>query len=160
MSTSEVSALARSDSPEQTEALGREIGGRCVGGEIIALVGALGAGKTRFVRGLAEGLGADPSLVMSPTVVLHRRYAGRVLELEHVDAYRLSGAAEWENLDPEDWARPSRVLAIEWADRVLDGLRRDRLTMEFTVAGEFARHVRMSAWGDSHARLIDGLALR
>lgn len=112
-------ALFSSRGEEETEALGRALGERLPPGSIVALVGPLGAGKTRFVRGLADGLGvADLDAVRSPTYVLHHVYRARRGALHHVDAYRLSGAAEYEALDVAGVMAPGDCLAVEWADRI------------------------------------------
>ena len=107
---------------------------------MVALFGELGAGKTRFVRGLAAGLGIDPALVSSPTFVLVNEYpAGmRGVGLVHVDAYRLSPgddllALDWERLVSGE----GHVLVIEWADRLGSGVlpeRRVDVTMEHAGA--------------------------
>src|SRR5439155_17540876 len=75
--------------PAETEALGEVLGRAARGGELIGLVGELGAGKTCFVRGLARGLGADPDRVHSPSFITVTEYAGGRLPLAHVDLYRL-----------------------------------------------------------------------
>lgn len=83
-------------------------------GSVVILEGELGAGKTAFVRGLAEGLGVDPDEVSSPTFTLVQEYAGRV-PLFHVDLYRLRDA-EVEDLGLEELATQG-VMAIEWGEK-------------------------------------------
>ena len=93
---------------------------------MLLLSGNLGAGKTAFVRGLAEGLGIHPSEVSSPTFTLVHEYRGGALTLYHVDLYRLDRAAT-EDLGLEELGVADGVLAIEWPDRLthaLDGARR------------------------------------
>ena len=85
-------------------------------GAVVLLYGELGAGKTAFVRGLAEGLGADPTEVSSPTFTLIQEYAGR-LPLYHVDLYRLE-RAEVDDLGLDELEAGAGVVAIEWADRL------------------------------------------
>ena len=107
--------------PEGTRALGRGIGERCRGGERIALVGDLGAGKTTFTRGLAEGLGVAWEAVSSPTfTILHEHADGRDgLRLVHADLYRVGEAEELEALGWEELLSMSGVvLVVEWADRL------------------------------------------
>jgi tRNA threonylcarbamoyladenosine biosynthesis protein TsaE len=97
---------------------------------VIALVGALGAGKTLFVKGLAEGLGVPPERVASPTFVIAAEYplaGGRVLC--HVDLYRLSSAGELDATGFPDSLAPGNVVAVEWGDRVPGALPEDRLTV-------------------------------
>lgn len=104
-----------------TRALARRLGEQLAGGELITLEGPLGAGKTVFAKGLAEGLGIDPDDVVSPTFVLHRQHQGR-LRLDHVDAYRLADPEELELLGLFDAHGAGAVLLIEWASRVIDAL--------------------------------------
>jgi tRNA threonylcarbamoyladenosine biosynthesis protein TsaE len=97
------------------EALGREL----KPGDVVLLYGDLGAGKTAFVRGLAAGIGADPSEVSSPTFTIVQEYAGTHATLYHVDLYRLE-AAEIEDLGLEDLVSGDGIVAIEWAERWRD----------------------------------------
>ena len=88
------------------------------GGEIICLVGKLGAGKTHFVKGIAAGVGAEKAeQVTSPTFVLVNEYFGR-LELYHIDAYRLENPHDFEMLGFYDYCHAGAVVIIEWADKV------------------------------------------
>ena len=130
----------RSESPEQTRELGAALGRLLHAGELVALSGPLGAGKTQFVKGLALGLGvpADEPVV-SPTFVLVREYAGR-LKLYHLDAYRLADALELYELGlAEMLADPAGVVALEWADRVPAAVPDQAWRIEFTHAGPQAR---------------------
>ncbi|MBK8914943.1 MAG: tRNA (adenosine(37)-N6)-threonylcarbamoyltransferase complex ATPase subunit type 1 TsaE [Phycisphaerales bacterium] len=111
--------LFDSRSAALTAALGESIGRMLRGGELLALHGALGAGKTQFAKGLARGLeapGDEP--VVSPTFVIVREYAGRVPFL-HADAYRLTGP-EWTALGLDERLAQGAVLAVEWWERVAD----------------------------------------
>lgn len=106
----------RTGSVEETEALGRALGAQLHPGDVVLLTGELGAGKTAFVRGLAQGLGVDPDEVSSPTFTLMQEYRGRVT-LCHLDLYRIEGEADIEDLGLDD-AAAGAVLAIEWAERM------------------------------------------
>lgn len=132
----------RSDSPERTLAFGRVLGRHLRGGEAVALNGALGAGKTQLVKGLAAGLAvAEDEPVVSPTFVLVREYIGR-LRLYHVDAYRLSGAEELLALGLDEMlADPGGVVAVEWADRVPGALPSGAWTVELAHADEQVREL-------------------
>jgi tRNA threonylcarbamoyladenosine biosynthesis protein TsaE len=108
--------VTRSDA--ETEALARSLAERLGAGARVHLFGDLGAGKTVFVRGLADGLGVDPDEVSSPTFTLIQEYRGR-LPLYHVDLYRIA-PAEVPDLGLEAIAADG-VLAIEWAERLPAG---------------------------------------
>jgi tRNA threonylcarbamoyladenosine biosynthesis protein TsaE len=109
-----VSDIHTTSSEAETVALGRELGTTLGRGAVVLLSGSLGAGKTAFVRGLAEGLGCDPAAVSSPTFTIIQEYAGPVT-LEHVDLYRL-GPAEVDDLGLDEMMADA-VLAVEWPDR-------------------------------------------
>jgi tRNA threonylcarbamoyl adenosine modification protein YjeE len=104
-------------SEAETMAVARELAGSLEPDATILLTGDLGAGKTAFVRGLAEGLGADPAEVSSPTFTLIQRYSGGRLPLVHVDLYRLNDPREVEELGLDELAAGG-VLAIEWAEKL------------------------------------------
>lgn len=106
--------LARSE--EETWAVGRALGARLSAGDVVLLYGELGAGKTAFVRGLADGLGADPDEVSSPTFTLMQEYRGRML-LRHLDLYRIQGLDEVFELGLDE-AAANAVVAVEWAERL------------------------------------------
>ncbi len=101
----------------ETAALGRALGRRAVPGTTVLLEGDLGAGKTAFVRGLADGLGLDPAEVSSPTFTLVQEYRGGRVTLQHVDLYRLS-PDEVDDLGLDDLLDDRTVMAIEWPDRL------------------------------------------
>ena len=104
-------------SEEETAAVAREIGARLSPGAVLLLSGNLGAGKTAFVRGLADGLGISAEEVSSPTFTLIHEYRGGRLTLYHADLYRLERAAT-EDLGLEELGVRDGVLAIEWPDRL------------------------------------------
>jgi len=107
-----------SHSVDETIALGRTIGKQLQGGEVIALEGTLGTGKTHFIKGLALGLDvADVDVVTSPTFTLINEYEGR-LQLYHADAYRLEKADELAALGFDEMCGGLGVVVVEWADRV------------------------------------------
>lgn len=109
-------------SPEQTIALGQAVGRQLRGGEVFAIQGPLGSGKTHLIKGIARGVDADdPDQVNSPTFVLVNEYVGR-LELYHIDAYRLDSVSEFEMLGFDDFLHPHSVVLIEWADRISEAL--------------------------------------
>ena len=116
---SEIMLRIESDSPERTEAIAAAIAENLRATDAILLEGDLGAGKTCFVRGLARGLGLEPSAVSSPSFVIAQRYDGGDRSLLHVDAYRVEGPASLSGLDLEEMlAEPGTIAAIEWPRRL------------------------------------------
>ena len=105
------------ESEAATTEAGRELGRRLSAGAVVLLEGPLGAGKTAFVRGLAEGLGCDGEDVSSPTFTIVQEYKGQVT-FQHVDLYRL-GPAEVDDLALDD-LMAGAVIAVEWPDRWRD----------------------------------------
>jgi tRNA threonylcarbamoyladenosine biosynthesis protein TsaE len=122
----------RSPSPDATRAAGRLLAGAVdERGALVALIGPLGAGKTLFVKGLAEGLGLDPARVASPTFVIASEYvAPEGRRLAHVDLYRLQSEAELEAVGFLDLLAPGAIVAVEWGDRLPGALPEDRLEVE------------------------------
>ena len=104
----------RSVSEQDTVEVGQSLAPDLRAGDVVLLSGALGAGKTAFVRGLAQGLGADPEAVSSPTFTIVQEYRGDLL-VQHVDLYRLT-PAEVDDLGLDELGADA-VLAIEWPDR-------------------------------------------
>ena len=102
-------------SEAETVDLGRALAAGVARGDLLALAGELGAGKTCLVRGIAAGLGCDPALVRSPTFVLHHVYRGGRVILNHLDLYRLGPGADLGVLDLEGLL-DSGAVAVEWAD--------------------------------------------
>jgi tRNA threonylcarbamoyladenosine biosynthesis protein TsaE len=148
-----------SASAAETESLGRRLGALLSGGELVCLLGELGAGKTVFVRGLAAALGCPLAEVASPTYVLERVYRGERLYLRHLDAYRLSGAEEFEAADlASRLASADAVAALEWADRVEEALPDERLSVVLTVNGGDARKLVFRAQGGRYETLVERLA--
>jgi tRNA threonylcarbamoyladenosine biosynthesis protein TsaE len=111
----ELTSIAATE--EDTVAAGRKLGARLAAGSTVLLYGDLGAGKTAFVRGLAEGLGIDPADVSSPTFTIVQEYRGPRLTLQHVDLYRLA-PAEVADLALDDLLDEATIMAIEWAERL------------------------------------------
>jgi tRNA threonylcarbamoyladenosine biosynthesis protein TsaE len=125
-------------------ALGRKIGAQLRGGEIFAICGPLGSGKTHLIKGIAAGAGAqDRESVTSPTFVFVNQYTGR-FDLYHIDAYRLDSVADFEMLGFDDFCYPESVVLIEWADKVeaaLGGL--DYIRVDLAHAGQRTRTIRL-----------------
>ena len=131
-------------SEEETQAVARELSATLRAGDVVLLSGDLGAGKTTFVRGLAEGLGIDPREVSSPTFTIVHEYRGSGLPLYHADLYRLERAAT-DDLGLEEIGVKDGVLAIEWPDRLSHDL-------------PGARVIRLEVVSDSSRRITIGPA--
>ena len=138
-----------SNSPDETIELGRKIGLRLKGGEVIAVCGALGSGKTHLIKGIAAGAGAkDGRRVNSPTFVIVNEYAGgnsSRLDIYHIDAYRLNSIAEFEMIGFDDFCYPQSVVLIEWADKIESALQRiDYIRIELFHAGQTQRKMHIA----------------
>lgn len=135
----------KSNSVDQTIEIGRGIGSRLKGGEIIGLIGQLGSGKTHLIKGIASGIAAESAdtSVNSPTFVIVNEYISR-LHVYHIDAYRLNSIAEFEMLGFDDYCRSDSVVLIEWADRVesaLAGIKFIRIELSHLGPNERAIHI-------------------
>ncbi|MHC4076269.1 MAG: tRNA (adenosine(37)-N6)-threonylcarbamoyltransferase complex ATPase subunit type 1 TsaE [Planctomycetota bacterium] len=112
------------NSPQETIELGCRLAKQLKGGEVLAICGPLGSGKTQLIKGLATGLGAAEGgrVVNSPTFVIVNEYSGR-FDIYHIDAYRLETAEQFEMLGFDDYCYPDSVVLIEWADKVASSLK-------------------------------------
>ena len=131
------------DGIDRTFELGQAVGRALVGGEVFALNGPLGAGKTQFVKAVASGLGYPPRLVCSPSFVLVREYPAR-LRIYHIDAYRLQSEAELLALGVEEMVEPSAVVLLEWAEKVESVLPQNTVTVKMEITGPTSRRVLFS----------------
>ena len=148
-------ALVTESAPE-THRLGVALGSLAQPGTLIALVGALGAGKTQLAKGVAEGLGVT-GVVNSPTFILMNEHSGR-LRLFHVDAYRLDDPEDALAAGLLDERGADGVTVVEWADRLDGWLPLDRLDIELEMEPGGPPDRRRIAWqahGDAHARLAE-----
>ena len=143
-----------SSSSDETEVLGRRLGQVIRTGHVVGLVGPLGAGKTCFARGLAEGAEvAAESYVSSPTFTLVNEYAARV-PLIHIDFYRLGSADELIELGIDDYWGGSGACLIEWYDRFADALPKGLLRIEIGVVEAHSRCLRVTASDSPHVSLL------
>ena len=133
------------NSPQETIELGRRIGSQLRGGEVLAIVGNLGAGKTHLIKGIATGAGAqDCARVTSPTFVIVNQYAGR-FNIYHLDAYRIESIGQFEMLGFDDLCCPESVVLIEWADKIESAIAGiDFVRVELTHAAPQARTIRIT----------------
>lgn len=133
-----------SNSPEETLHIGTALAADLRGGEILALCGDLGAGKTHFAKGIVSGLGGDAEDVTSPTFTLVHEYPGCRLPVFHFDFYRLEAESELRNIGWDDYLREDGVLLIEWAERFPDAFPPSTRFIHFEITSENGRLLRFS----------------
>ena len=147
-----------SHSPSETEALGEELGRILEGGEILALCGELGSGKTTFVRGLARGLGVGKEIVVSPSFTLLNEYPGRI-NLYHFDFYRLEGLEDLESIGFWDYIGEG-IVTVEWADRIPEAIPEDALWITFSIVDGNHREISLRGERGKGRGLVEGLMAR
>jgi len=135
-------------SVEKTVWLGRQLGIQLIDGDIIALIGDLGGGKTWFTKGVAIGLEIEPDYVVSPTFTLVNEYKGRH-QLFHIDLYRLKNKTEIIALDLEDYFSGEGIVIIEWADRWPWEFPEETIQVDLRMIDEHTRELKFSG---SHLR--------
>lgn len=123
-----------SNSPADTERVGAELAVLLEAGSVVAFTGDLGAGKTAFVRGMARGLGIQDR-VTSPTFTIVNEYEGGRLPLFHFDMYRLGSSEELFDIGWEDYLDRGGICAVEWSERISDGLEGDCLRVDIRRGG-------------------------
>jgi tRNA threonylcarbamoyladenosine biosynthesis protein TsaE len=143
-----------------TKAIGAALAGLLGPGDVVGLTGDLGAGKTRLVQGAATAIGVDGP-VLSPTFMLVREYDGDP-PVHHVDAYRLRGPLELEDLGLEDVLSPDAVVFVEWADRVAAALPDSWLELVLRIGDDDGREIEVRphgpGWAARSKRLAAALA--
>lgn len=140
---------------EQTLRLGNLLGTLLAPGDVIALVGELGAGKTTLVKGIARGLGvADKRAVKSPTFSLIHRYEGRI-PIHHFDVYRLKGTQEMFDLGSDEMIYGDGVAIIEWADKVPECLPEKHLEITLSLVSNHERTIQLRSYGEHYDKMID-----
>jgi len=145
-----------SPGPQATRALAAALGRWLAPGDVLALSGELGSGKTEFVHGLAQGLGVESDAVASPSFTLVHEYQGR-LPLAHIDLYRLENMPGEMLPDLETYLAPPWVAAVEWAERLGALLPGDYLEIEIAISGETTREFIFRGHGARGKELARGL---
>ena len=146
-----------SHSPEETRALAARLGQWLAPGDVMALNGELGSGKTEFVHGLAQGLEVPPQVVASPSFTLVHEYPGRVT-LVHLDLYRLEDLPPSMLPDLEEYLSGPQVVAVEWARRLAPLLPGDYLEVNLEIVGESDRQLTFTGHGPRSWELVRHLA--
>jgi tRNA threonylcarbamoyladenosine biosynthesis protein TsaE len=138
--------------------LGRKLGKLAQGGEIIGLIGELGAGKTCFVRGVTEGADVDKEAwVRSPTFTLINEYQGR-LPVYHIDLYRVGDRAEFEGLNLREYLYADGISLIEWFEYLPAQDVDEYLEVKIAHAGANQREISMVAHGERYDRLVEEMS--
>ncbi|HKS31488.1 MAG TPA: tRNA (adenosine(37)-N6)-threonylcarbamoyltransferase complex ATPase subunit type 1 TsaE [Chthoniobacterales bacterium] len=131
-------------SAAETEGAGERLAEKIKAGDVLALVGDLGAGKTRFVKGLARGLGSKEA-VTSPTFTLLHEYRGGRLTIYHFDFYRIESSSALSAIGFDETVFGDGVSVIEWADRFVDAIPLHARWIRFEIASEDQRRIDLSA---------------
>ena len=129
-----------SNSPDDTLAIARALGAALRPGDVVALTGDLGAGKTLFCKGVGEALGIPPERILSPTFTIVTEHAGPV-PLTHIDVYRLAGAREAEEIGMRELLSGDGVCLVEWAEKIGELLPTDCIRVTFTISGGDRREI-------------------
>ena len=141
-----------SHGPDETREIGRRLGLGAESGDLLLLVGGLGAGKTCLAQGILWGLDVD-EYARSPTFVLVAEYPGR-LTLYHVDLYRVETADEIPDLGLDEYIFGGGVCVVEWAERAPDVFPDSNLTIRIEVLDETTRRLRLVAAGERYVSLL------
>ena len=142
----------------ELEKIAKKLGRLVDSGDVICMVGDLGAGKTTFTKVLAVGLGVE-DYVTSPTFTLINEYEGRI-PLYHFDVYRINHIDEMENLGYEEYFYGDGVCVIEWADLIKDILPYDYLWIEIKMIGAESRQICFTGTDDYYKEMIRELLKR
>jgi len=148
------SVTCRTSSWEETVVLGQRLGECLHNGDMIALAGDLGSGKTCFTKGLALGLGVPPdSVVTSPSFALMNAYEGR-LTLFHIDVYRLETVSDFLDAGLDEFLYANGVAVMEWADRWPEILPERHLKVQITILDEHSREILLSGRHPEAVRIL------
>jgi len=148
--------MLTSQAPRETEQIGSLLGSMLAEGDIIALCGELGTGKTTFVRGIARGMGLEEAEVASPSFTLVNEYEGP-LRLFHIDLYRLEDEKDLIGIDYEEYLKGDGVVVIEWANRIPQAVPHDALWITLRYLGAECREIMLQAQGDRYKVMIEEL---
>ncbi len=145
-------------SASETARIGKTIGTRLLPGDVVALVGELGAGKTQFIRGLAAGVGiGNSTYISSPSFTLIHEYPGEI-PFYHIDLFRLGDEKEAEELGLDDYFRGTGVTAIEWADRIPSLLPEEILFVFIAYIDKNIRSLEITGKGNRYEDLVKELS--
>jgi tRNA threonylcarbamoyladenosine biosynthesis protein TsaE len=138
-----------SKSPEETFRIGRVLADGLKAGDVVALTGELGSGKTCLTQGIACGLGVPEGYaVTSPTFTLINEYPGRQMPLYHLDVYRLNGCADLPEMGYDEYLSGRGVMVIEWAEKIREAVPAGALLVVMTYLEEYTRKIEISGCTD------------
>jgi tRNA threonylcarbamoyladenosine biosynthesis protein TsaE len=144
----------RTSKTSETIRTGKRLGHLLQSGDVVALVGDLGTGKTQFIKGLAEGVGVGKATyVSSPSFTLINEYPGRI-PFYHIDLYRLESEKEAEGLGLEEYVRGNGITAIEWADKISSLLPDELLWVQIHYTGEHSRTIEITPKGKRYEAIV------
>jgi tRNA threonylcarbamoyladenosine biosynthesis protein TsaE len=144
-------------SSAETIRIGKRIGSRLLPGDVVALVGELGAGKTQCIKGMATGIGVGkPTYISSPSFTLINEYPGRI-PFYHIDLFRLEREKEAEELGLEDYFQGKGIAVIEWADKIPSFLPKEILFIHIAYTGIHTRSLEIIGKGKRYLRIVEGL---
>lgn len=146
-----------SESPEETQQVGVQLGKLSQPDDVFLLVGGLGAGKTCLTQGIAWGLGIE-GYAASPSFVLINQYRGR-LPLYHIDLYRLDSIEEVTELGLDDYLYGNGVCVVEWAEKAWAVLPRENLTVEMSFFSDTSRSITLKPNGKRYVEMISQLSI-
>ena len=146
-----------SESPEETQQVGMQLGKLSQPGDVFLLVGGLGAGKTCLTQGIAWGLGIE-GYAASPSFVLINQYRGR-LPLYHIDLYRLDSIEEVTELGLDDYLYGNGVCVVEWAEKAWAVLPNENLTVEMSFFSDTSRSITLKPNGKRYVEMISQLSI-
>ena len=139
--------IFQTHSPEETQAIGEQFGQTLKPGDVVALIGDLGAGKTCLTQGIARGVGIfTDQVVNSPSYTLINEYEGAI-PVYHIDLYRLEHHGEIVELGLEEYLEGDGICIIEWADRMLELLPEHHIRLQIRWEDEFTRTIELRCSG-------------
>ena len=146
----------QTSSTSETIRMGKRLGRLLQRGDVVALAGDLGTGKTQFIKGLADGVGVGrTAYVSSPSFTLINEYPGRI-PFYHIDLFRLESEKEAEDLGLEEYVRGDGITAIEWADKILSLLPEELVWVKIHYTGQHTRTIEITPKGKRYEEMVEG----
>lgn len=159
MDSQETQLVFSSGSPEQTLYCGRLLGLLLDVGDVVGLIGELGAGKTTLTQGIAKGLGVgNDCYVTSPTFTIMNEYKGRI-PVYHLDFYRIESPLEIDNLGLEEYLPGEGVTIIEWAEKIEKFLPKEHLMIMLDHVDDNVRNLNMRSIGERYGCIVNRMAI-